>query len=101
MDGVSTVLFGLPLTADQARVAEQCTSRVEFSSTQFVEAWLCCGRRSGKSFLLALIAVYLGCFRSYAQYHGSNEKATLAIIATDGVRPVSSTGLCVASWKAA
>jgi hypothetical protein len=77
------VLFGLPVTPEQAALVEQCTGRSELPSTQFVEAWLCCGRRAGKSFVLALVAVYLACFGSYAQYLGPNEKATLAIIATD------------------
>jgi hypothetical protein len=31
------------------------------------EAWLICGRRAGKSFVLALIAVYLAIFRDWSE----------------------------------
>jgi hypothetical protein len=31
----------------------------------FIEAWLICGRRAGKSFILALVAVYLAIFRDW------------------------------------
>src|SRR5271155_4160784 len=77
------VLFGLPVAPEQADLYRQCSGRGELPSKPFTEAWLVCGRRAGKSFVLALVAVYLACFKSYAQYLGPNEKATIAIIATD------------------
>jgi hypothetical protein len=49
----------------------------------FREAWLVCGRRSGKSFIMALIAVYLGCFRNYKPFLGPGERATVMVIAAD------------------
>ena len=49
----------------------------------FTEGWLICGRRAGKSFILAVVAVYLGCFRSYAEHLGPGERATIMVIATD------------------
>jgi Terminase large subunit, T4likevirus-type, N-terminal len=42
-----------------------------------------CGRRSGKSFVMALIAVFLACFRNYQPFLGPGEKATIMIIAAD------------------
>jgi hypothetical protein len=42
-----------------------------------------CGRRSGKSFVMALIAVYLACFRDYRPFLAAGEKATIMIIAAD------------------
>ena len=45
--------------------------------------WLICGRRAGKSFILAVVAVYLACFRSYAEHLGPGERATIMVIATD------------------
>jgi hypothetical protein len=76
-------LFGLPVTAEQAALVEQCTARGQLPNRAFVEAWLCCGRRAGKSFVLALIAVYLACFRDYTPYLQPGERATIAILATD------------------
>jgi hypothetical protein len=49
----------------------------------FRESWLICGRRSGKSFIMALIAVFLACFRDYRPFLAAGEKATIMIIAAD------------------
>jgi hypothetical protein len=76
-------LFGHPLTPDQAAVYAKCTGRQQLPAALFKEGWLICGRRAGKSFILALIAVFLSCFRSYAAYLGPGERATVAIIAAD------------------
>ena len=42
-----------------------------------------CGRRAGKSFVLALIAVYLAAFKNYSGYLGPGERATIMVIAAD------------------
>jgi hypothetical protein len=49
----------------------------------FKEAAFVVGRRGGKSRILALIAVYLACFRDYAPYLAPGEVATIAVIAAD------------------
>jgi hypothetical protein len=72
-------LFGLPMSEAEAEVFRVCTGR----SGPFREAWLVCGRRSGKRFIMALIAVFLGCFRDYRAYLGPGEKATVMVIAAD------------------
>jgi hypothetical protein len=46
-------------------------------------AWIICGRRAGKSFVLALIAVFLACFHEYRPYLGPGERATIVVIAAD------------------
>lgn len=76
-------LFGLPLELDQEPIFRECTGRTSTPSAAFTEAWLVCGRRGGKSFMMALTAVYLAAFRSYAQYLAPGERATILIIATD------------------
>src|SRR5438067_10124963 len=55
-------LFGLPLTEAQRQQFKQCTGREQSPDDGSNEAWLIIGRRGGKSFTLALIAVYLACF---------------------------------------
>jgi hypothetical protein len=52
-------LFALPLTADQFAIYQQCTGRTEPPTAPASEGWLICGRRAGKSFVLALVAVRL------------------------------------------
>jgi hypothetical protein len=76
-------LFGLPLTPDQLDLYRRCTGRAEPPTGAATEAWLICGRRAGKSFVLALIAVFLACFRSYAEFLGPGERGTVMVIATD------------------
>ena len=76
-------LFGLPMTKEQRKVYRTCTGRDRPPRHAFTEGWLVCGRRAGKSFILALIAAFLACFRSYADYLGPGERATILVLATD------------------
>ena len=76
-------LFGLPLSDDQTEVYRACTGRSALPGGAFAEAWLVCGRRSGKSFIMALIAVFLACFRDYRPFLGPGEKAFVMVIAAD------------------
>ena len=52
-------LFGLAMTDVEAGVCRACTGRAGLPVAPFGETWLVCGRRAGKSFVLALIAVFL------------------------------------------
>jgi hypothetical protein len=76
-------LFALPLTADELAIYRDCTGRTEPPSAAATEAWLICGRRAGKSFVLALCAIYLGCFHVYRQHLTPGERATVMVIARD------------------
>jgi hypothetical protein len=76
-------LFALPMSDEQLAIFKQCTGREAAPTAVAREAWLVCGRRSGKSFILALIAVYLATFRSYRQYLQPGERGTVIIIAGD------------------
>jgi hypothetical protein len=60
------VLFGLAMTEEGVR-----------------EAWLICGRRAGKSFVLALVAVFLACFVSWTPFLTPGELGTVMVIAAD------------------
>jgi hypothetical protein len=59
------------------------TGRKTWPASPFTEAALVVGRRGGKSRILALIAVYLACFRSYSKYLAPGEVGTIAILAAD------------------
>jgi hypothetical protein len=69
--------------ADQLEVFRACTGRATAPVAAFIEAFLVCGRRAGKSFILALTAVYLACFRVYTAHLAPGERATVLIIAAD------------------
>lgn len=76
-------LFGLPMSEEQARIYQACTGRTILPTTPALEGWLICGRRAGKSFMLAVIAVYLACFRDYSAYLSPGERATIKVVAAD------------------
>jgi hypothetical protein len=76
-------LFGLPLAPDQLAFFAECTGRPTAPGEAVEEAWLICGRRAGKSFVLALIAVYLACFRDYRPYLQPGERGTVIVVAAD------------------
>jgi len=58
-------LFALPMTAEQLAIYQAHTGRTAPPSQSSNESWLICGRRSGKSFILALVAVFLAAFRDW------------------------------------
>jgi hypothetical protein len=76
-------LFGLPMTEADLAVYRQCTGRDTAPPDGFVEAWLVCGRRAGKSFILALTAVFLAVFRDWRPHLSPGEIGTIKIIACD------------------
>jgi hypothetical protein len=75
--------FALPMDAEQLATYRQCTGRTAPPTSPVSEAWLICGRRAGKSFVLALTAVYLAAFNDYRRHLAPGEKATILIIACD------------------
>jgi hypothetical protein len=76
-------LFALPMTPEQLALYSECTARTEASAGPATEGWLIIGRRGGKSFMMAVVAVFLACFRSYRPFLQPGERATVMVIATD------------------
>jgi hypothetical protein len=60
-----------------------CTGRSMWPASPFNEGVLIVGRRGGKSRILALIAVFLACFRDYGPFLAPGEVATIAVLAVD------------------
>jgi hypothetical protein len=76
-------LFALPLTPEQLEVYQRHTGRSAPPPEPAQEAWLVCGRRAGKSLILATIAVFLAAFCDWRPFLGPGELATIMIIARD------------------
>jgi hypothetical protein len=76
-------MFGLPLASDSADLFRRSTGRSALPDRPFDEAWLVIGRRGGKSFILALIAVYLASFKDWRPHLGPGERATVMVLAAD------------------
>jgi hypothetical protein len=81
--GFLKVLFGEELDPGELALFRECTGRQRPDSAGYKEAWLLCGRRSGKSFILALIACYLATFKDWREYIVPGEAATIMVIASD------------------
>lgn len=77
-------LFGIVLTEESEReLFRQCTGLREPRNGPSKEAYVIAGRRSGKSFVSSLIAVYLAAFKDWSPYLSPGEKGWIFIIATD------------------
>lgn len=76
-------LFALPMTKADLALYRQCTGRETAPGQPFREAWVPTGARSGKSFIAALVAVYLACFRDYRPHLAPGERAEILVIASD------------------
>lgn len=76
-------LFGLPFMPGDAAIYRRHTGREKPPRKQAKEAWLIVGRRGGKSFVVALVAVFLACFRDYTRYLSPGERATVMALACD------------------
>ena len=76
-------LFGLSLSGDWLALYQQCTQRRIPPEGEFSELFVVAGRRSGKSFISAVIACYLGLFFDYNPYFGPGERGSIVIIAAD------------------
>jgi hypothetical protein len=76
-------LFALPMTPEQVAIFQKHTGRQQPPTEPLHESWLVCGRRSGKSFVLALCAVFLSCFRDWRPFLAVGEVGTVMVIAAD------------------
>jgi len=81
---VLRTLFGLPMD-DAADLAlfNQCTGLTAPPAEGTRESAIVAGRRSGKSFISAVVAVYLACFRDWTSCLSPGERGMIFIIATD------------------
>jgi hypothetical protein len=76
-------LFGLEMSDSDRATYQRCTGRIDVPAGGYTEAWLCCGRRGGKSLILALVATFLACFVDWRPHLSPGERATVMIVAAD------------------
>ena len=75
-------LFGLPMAESDMAIYTKCTGRTDVSSG-YREAYVIAGRRSGKSRVAALIAVFCACFVDYAEVLAAGERGIVMVLSTD------------------
>src|SRR5262245_4505301 len=80
---VLKAMFGLPMTAAEMAIFNRHTGRASVPSGGSKENFLIVGRRGGKSFISALIGVFIACFFSFTEYLTTGERGTVLILAVD------------------
>jgi hypothetical protein len=75
--------FGLPLDDGGLKLFRACTGRRVPPSGPTAYLWLVIGRRGGKSFAMALIAVFLAVFKDWRKYLSPGERAIVLLVAAD------------------
>lgn len=80
---VLRAFFGLPPEQGDLALYQRHTGRSEWPTEPCTELWLVCGRRAGKSRIVAAIAAYLAAWRDYSRYLAPGEWATIPVIAAD------------------
>lgn len=78
---VLKVIFALPLAEAELETFRELTGRTDPPADLQREAWLVVGRRGGKSLVMALLAVYMTCFRQYRLTPG--ERGVFMLVAAD------------------
>jgi hypothetical protein len=76
-------LFGLPMSDDEAELFRACTGRADPPTAAFAVCWLVCGRRGGKSFVMALVAVFFAIFKDWRPFLAPGERAVVLLVAAD------------------
>jgi hypothetical protein len=76
-------VFGLELDEAELKTFRDCTGRATPRPSGYTEATLVCGRRAGKSMILALIASYLSAFRDWTPFLTPGERGHIVVIAAD------------------
>src|SRR5215468_1079599 len=71
------------MSDEQRAIYTKHTGRSTPPAEPHREAWLVIGRRGGKSFILAVIAIFLACFKDWRRYLGPGEHGTVMVIAAD------------------
>ena len=93
-------LFALPMTPEQLELYTKYTGRKVAPAHPLYEAWLVCGRRAGKSFILAIVAVFLGAFTDWRPFLGPGEVGTIMVICADRRQARTIMRYCLGLLKA-
>jgi hypothetical protein len=76
-------LFALPMDDAQLALYRHHTGRKSPPPVPVREAWVCCGRRSGKSIVAALVSLYLSIFRDWTPHLAPGEVCTAMTVSPD------------------
>lgn len=77
------ILFALPLDDSELPLLKDCTGLERGPSKPIGECYIIAGRRSGKSTMAALLAVYVSLFGDWPRHISRGEKPVVIIVAVD------------------
>jgi hypothetical protein len=80
---VLKAIFGLPFDKEDQRIFKQCTNRNSPPTGGARETYIIVGRRGGKSFIAAIIAVFMACFVNFKKYATVGESLVVLCLAKD------------------
>lgn len=80
---VLRAVFGLAMTADELEIFRRHTGRRSPPEGGSKETYLIIGRRGGKSFISALIAVFVACFGDFKEFITIGETLAVMCLAKD------------------
>jgi hypothetical protein len=76
-------LFALGLDDEELAIWRKCTGRETAPKKPAREAWAVCGRRAGKTRVMATVAAWLAAFGNWRKHLAPGEKATVMLVAAD------------------
>ena len=73
-------LFALPMERDERRLFKKCTGLKKAPAMQARESYVIAGRRSGKSFISAVVSVFLALFHDWKPFLATGEKELIKLM---------------------
>src|SRR5260370_36428068 len=73
--------FALPMDDEALAIYRECTGRAEPPTEPATEAWAICGRRGGKTRVMATVAAFLAAFIDWRPNLAPGEVVTIMLIA--------------------
>lgn len=73
--------FALPMDDTARALFAECTGRTSDPVRAYAYSWLICGRKAGKSFIMALVAGYLALFKDWQRFLSPGERAIVLLVA--------------------
>ena len=106
-------VFGLPMTADDMVIYERCTGRKTVPVGGAKESYFIVGRRGGKSWIAAVVGVFIAFFVSFKDYLTTGERGVVLVLAVDRnqakvvfnyargiIRAIPILSQMIAAWRA-
>lgn len=76
-------IFALAMSEHELEIYRRHTGRHRAPASLISEFWAIVGRRGGKTFIAALVSVFIACFRDYSEVLSRGERGVVMLVAAD------------------